>query len=350
MALAYDRIGGHASRGTNLVIDEIHQPTLGVPRRMAPLILLATVGTHLFGGSAGREGTAVQMGGSLAAAWARSLRLSAEETSSLLLCGVAAGFGGVFGTPLAGTVFALEFLAVGKFRAGALAPCLVAAVVADATTRGWGIAHEHYVIAPLAMTALMTFKLCVAAALFGGVAALFVWMTHAVEAVLKRGVKVSWLRPAVGGLVVIGLVLLLGTRDYLGLGTLAEHAHAVTIQTCFAADGARWSSWWWKVVFTAVTLGSGFKGGEVTPLFFMGAAAGNTLALLLQAPVAAFAAIGLAAVFGAASNTPLACTILGIELFGAGLAVPLAIACLIAVAFSGTRSIYASQKRGILSG
>lgn len=344
MAFIYDRFGGNSARGTNLVIDEIHQPTLGVPRRMAPLILLVTVGTHLFGGSAGREGTAVQMGGSLAASWARTLNLSAEDTSLLLLCGVAAGFGGVFGTPLAGAVFALEFLAVGKFRAGALGPCLVAALVADATTRAWGIAHEQYVIAPLVLNALMTVKLAFAAVLFGGVAALFVAATHLVEKVLGRESVRSWLRPAIGGAVVIGLTLCLGTRDYLGLGTIADHAGSVTIQSCFQPGGAAWSSWWWKLLFTAVTLGSGFKGGEVTPLFFMGAAAGNALAMLLHAPVGAFAAIGLAAVFGAASKTPLACTVLGIELFGEGYAVPLAIACLIAVACSGNKSIYTSQK------
>jgi H+/Cl- antiporter ClcA len=314
---------------------------------MAPLILLATIGTHLFGGSAGREGTAVQMGGSLAASWARSLRLSGEETAMLLLCGVAAGFGGVFGTPLAGTVFALEFLAVGRFRAGALAPCLVAAVVADATTRAWGIAHEHYLMAPLILTAPVTLKLMLAAVLFGFLAALFVFMTHVVERLLKRHIKRAWLRPAAGGVAIIALTLALGTRDYLGLGTLPDHVGAVTIKSCFVSGGAEWSSWWWKLLFTAVTLGSGFKGGEVTPLFFMGAAAGNILAVWLHAPVEAFAAIGLAAVFGAASKTPLACTILGIELFGAGYAVPMAVACLIAVACSGTGSIYASQKRDL---
>lgn len=344
MAALYERYGSHARHGTNLVIDEIHQPTLGVPRRMAPLILLATVGTHLFGGSAGREGTAVQMGGSLAAACSRAWRTPPAETSQLLLCGVAAGFGGVFGTPLAGAVFALEFLAVGRFRAGVLAPCLIAALVADATARAWGVVHADAAAAPLILNLGLTFKVCLASLAFGALAALFVWLTHGVETVVGRLTATTWLRPAYGGAVILALTLLLGTQDYLGLGTIAAHPHAVTIASCFQVGGAGAFSWWWKLVFTAVTLGTGFKGGEVTPLFFIGAAAGNALAVLLGAPVSAFAALGLVAVFAAASKTPLACTILGIELFGAEFGVPMALACLIAVACSGSRSIYRAQK------
>lgn len=349
MTALYERFGALATRGTNLVIDEIHQPTLGVPRRMAPLVLIATVVTHLFGGSAGREGTAIQMGGSIAATWARVLKLPLADTSLLLLCGVAAGFGGVFGTPLAGAIFALEFLAVGRFRIGrfradALAPCLVAAFTADATVRVWGISHAHYAATPLAPGAALMVKLVIAAALFGLIAALFVWLTHSVESSARRWIRASWLRPFIGGLVLIALTLFLGTRDYLGLGTLPQNLDSVTIGSCFRAGGADWSSWWWKTLFTAVTLGTGFKGGEVTPLFFIGAAAGNALAILMGVPVAAFAALGMVSVFAAASKTPLACTILGIELFGAQHAAPLAIACLVAVACSGSRGIYAAQK------
>ncbi len=366
VALLYQAWGKSVEAGNNLIVDEIHAPGGGVPARMGPLVLIGTVITHLFGGSAGREGTAVQMGGSLASWLARLLRLNSNDVRILLMAGVAGGFGAVFGTPLTGAIFAMEVLAIGKMSYESMIPCLVAAIVGDQTTKAWGLEHSvyrvssmlHAAVTPDAMRLdwLLAGKVAVAAVAFGLVALLFAELTHGLHALQLRWIKHAWLRAAVGALLVILLVWLLGTRDYLGLGVSADpHTPgAVTIQSCFHADGATSWSWWWKLLFTAITLSAGFKGGEVTPLFFIGAALGNTIAQVCGAPVDLFAALGFVAVFGAATNTPLACTIMGIELFGAsgpglfesGFVVYLAIACFVAYLMSGHSGIYLSQQIG----
>lgn len=356
----YGRFGRASEGGNNLLMDAIHGPQQGdsavvVPRRMAPLILVATVATHLFGGSAGREGTAVQMGGSLASAWSGWLRLSREDTRTLLMCGIAAGFGGVFGTPLAGAIFALEVLAVGRMSYDALIPCLIAAVIGDQACVAWGIHHTHYAIAPGVVPQpggvahldwLLAAKVALAALGFGLASVLFAEATHGLGQAFKKSIKRPILRPVVGGLLVIALTYLLGTRDYLGLGVSSPDPRAVTILSCFTIGGAGAWSWWWKLLFTSVTLGSGFKGGEVTPLFFIGAALGNALAQVLGAPVDLFAALGFVAVFAGATNTPLACTLMGIELFGSQHLIYFTLACFLSYGISGHSGIYLSQRIG----
>lgn len=349
----YHRWGKTAEAGNNLIIEQIHEPGGGVPRRMAPLILLGTVATHLFGGSAGREGTAVQMGGSIAGAFARWFKLSAADVRLLLMAGVAAGFGAVFGTPLAGAVFALEVLVVGRMEHRALLPCFAAAVAADWVCHAWGIGHTHYKVAfsggegiadVFKIDPALLLKVVAAAAIFGLGSALFVQMSHAVGAGCKRLVPYAPLRPALGGAIVIALTLLLGTRDYLGLGVTNPDPDGVSIVSFFTSPEIHPWAWWWKLVFTVVTLGCGFKGGEVTPLFFIGAALGNALAGPLGAPTDLFAALGFVAVFAGATNTPLACTLMGIELFGAEHALYLATACFVAFRCSGPGGIYRAQR------
>ena len=362
----YQRFAGRSAAGNNLIIDEIHTPGGGVPLRMTPLVLLGTLLTHLGGGSAGREGTAVQVGGSLAGEIGRRLRLSEASTRTLLTAGIAAGFGAVFGTPVTGAVFALEVLAIGRLSYAALWPCLIGSVVGDRVCSAWDVQwlslhfqvrHTHYGLAAFdaassGVQPVLLAKVVVAAALFGLAGLLFAELTHGLGDLFKRTVRWPLLRPVVGGLAVIGLTYALGTRDYLGLGVTADpHSPTgVCILSCFRPGGATPWSWWWKLLFTAVTLGSGFKGGEVTPLFFVGAALGHTLAGVLGAPVDLFAALGFVAVFAGATNTPLACTIMGIELFaaggtlGAGLVVYLAVACGVAYLFSGHSGVYLSQR------
>jgi H+/Cl- antiporter ClcA len=348
----YHRFGQQAEAGNNLIIEEIHTPGGGVPARMAPLVLLGTLITHLFGGSAGREGTAVQMGGSLAALFGRTARLSADTRRMLLMAGVAAGFGSVFGTPLTGAIFAMEVLVIGHMRYDALIPVLVASLVGDVTCSAWGIHHTPYHIAfssgsgGHALDGLLLAKVVLVAMLFGLVSQGFAEFTHLIKRTFTRLIPYAPLRPALGGVLVIALVWLVGTRDYLGIGVTSPDPGAVTILSAFTADGATSWSWAWKLLFTAVTLGSGFKGGEVTPLFFIGAALGNTLAVLLGAPIDLFAALGFIAVFAGATNTPLACTVMGIELFGGEHAVYFAVACFVAYLFSGRTGIYPAQKTG----
>lgn len=352
--LLYKYWGKNAEAGNNLIMDEIHKPGGGIPFRMAPLVLATTVITHLFGGSAGREGTAVQMGGSMAAFLAKKLHLQQEDKRILLLCGMAAGFGAVFGTPVTGAIFALEVLAIGRIKYDALIPCLIASLVADITCSSFPIHHTHYSIAPLVTgrTALpyvhfdlrLLMIVIAAGVLFGLASFLFAELSHFIKHQSNRIFQQKWLIPVIGAVLVVGISYLLGTFDYLGLGVHSRDEEGVSIVSSFSVGGADHFSWFWKLLLTAITLGMGFKGGEVTPLFFIGAALGNTLAVITGAPVDLVAGLGFIAVFAGATNTPLACTMMGIELFGADHVVYYAVACFTAYYFSGHSGIYQSQR------
>lgn len=347
----YQYYGRTADGGSNLLIDEIHQPGAGVPRRMAPLILLGTLVTHLFGGSAGREGTALQMGGGIAATFARFLKMDESGVRLLLMAGVAAGFGSVFGTPIAGAVFALEVLVIGRMQYDALIPCFIASLVAHWTCGAWGIGHTCYQVEVAAAGVRPDFllfgKVLLAAVAFGLAGGLFSWCSHKLTAFFKRAIPQAELRPVFGGVLVIGLFFLCGTPDYLGLGVLGNRPDAITLPAMFSSTQIPASAWIWKLAFTVVTLSAGFKGGEVTPLFFIGAALGNSLAIAMGAPVDLFAALGFVAIFAGASNTPLASTLLGIELFGAGNGLYIATACIVAYRFSGHSGIYTAQRLAV---
>jgi H+/Cl- antiporter ClcA len=355
---AYKWWGTTAVKGNNLIMDEIHNPGGGVPKSMTPLILLSTVVTQLFGGSVGREGTAVQIGGSLAQMFSKWFGLNAEDTKVILTAGIAAGFGAVFGTPLTGAIFAMEVLTIGRIQYTALLPCLVAAIVGDVTVLAWGVHHEtyHIAIVPaghnmlsayLPLDVLLLAKVVVASIAFGLTSYLFAETVHGVKTVLNRFIIKKWLVPFVGGMIVIALTMVLGKPDYLGLGVKPPYPNAVTISSAFQAGGADTWSWLWKTIYTTVTLGSGFKGGEVTPLFYIGSTLGNTLSSLLNAPVSLFAALGFIAVFAGATNTPLASTFMGIELFGSEYALFFAVACFTAYFFSGDSGIYSAQRIAI---
>lgn len=349
MGLAYHRWGASAEAGNNLIFDQIHEAGDGVPRRMAPMILFATVLTHLCGGSAGREGTAVQMGGSIASAFGRLFRFDAVRMRLLLMIGVASGFGAVFGTPIAGAVFALEVLLIGRMRYEALIPCLLGSLIADWTCQAWGAHHIAYAITSLTtgsghLDLILLGKVIVIGAAAGFASALFSETTHLLQAGWKRWIPWAPLRPFLGGIAVIGLVGIAGTREYLGLGVWSADPEDLTIAKFLAAPSGEPFAWAWKILFTAVTLSAGFKGGEVTPLFFIGAALGNALASVLGAPVDFCAALGFVAIFAGATHTPLASTLMGIELFGVEQAGYLAVACVVAFLCSGHSGIYLSQR------
>ncbi|MDB5022379.1 MAG: putative voltage-gated ClC-type chloride channel ClcB [Mucilaginibacter sp.] len=351
----YKLYGKSSEKGNNLIMDEIHRPGGGVPKRMAPLVLGATVISHLFGASVGREGTAVQIGGSIADFFGRFFGLNEKDSRTVLMAGVAAGFGAVFGTPLAGTIFAIEVLAIGRLQYDAIIPCLIASIFADQTVALWGIHHTLYHIDPFITKPPFAFsfihfdyfllaKIILASVLFGLVSYVFAELAHGIKNISLRLIKITWLIPAAGGLIIIGLTLLLGRQDYLSLGVDAQFADSVTISSAFHHGGAGTWSWLWKTVYTTITVGTGFKGGEVTPLFYIGATLGNTLSQLLNAPLGLFAALGFIGVFAGATNTPLACTFMGIELFGGEYALYFAIACFTAYFFSGHSGIYSSQR------
>jgi H+/Cl- antiporter ClcA len=335
----YLKVGQRVEAGNNLLIDEIHDPQKVVPLRMAPLILASTVLSHLFGASVGREGTAVQMGGALADQITQAFKLKPEDRRILLMAGIAAGFASVFGTPLAGAVFALEVLAIGRLRYDALLPCVVAAIVGDQVTALWAVHHTHYAVGtipPLSAWGLTAVLL--AGGVFGIAGMLFADATHALSAFVKRHIAYAPLRPLIGGTVIAALLWGLDAWRYAGLGV-------PVIMEAFTQPLAPWD-FAAKMAFTVASLGSGFKGGEVTPLFYIGATLGNALAPLLHMPFALLAALGFVAVFAGAANTPLACTFMAVELFGAQIGVWALVACVISYLFSGHTGIYRAQRVG----
>jgi H+/Cl- antiporter ClcA len=334
----YERFGQPIKGGNNLVIDTIHDEGPEIPLRMAPMVLVGTVLTHVFGGSAGREGTAVQMGASITDWVSHRLNVPKPVRRQLLAAGVAGGFGSVFGTPTAGAVFGLEFVALGRIEYDALVPALVASVVGDMTTRALGIRHTSYPVAPhVALTPELLLVWLVFAAAVALVTTAFIELTHAIKREGEKRIRRLPIRMFLGGAVVVCLWRLVGTSDYLGLGVpmiVRSFADPQLPAYAFAA----------KLVFTAVTLGAGFLGGEVTPLFFVGATLGNVLASLLHIPLPLGAGVGLAAVFAAASNTPLALSIMAVELLGAAVFPHVVVVCVVAYLLSGNRSIYPAQR------
>ncbi|NHO32237.1 voltage-gated chloride channel family protein [Acetobacter fallax] len=355
VAALYQRIGSRSEGGNNLIIDQIHEPGGGVPLRMAPLVLFGTVISHLFGASVGREGTAVQIGGSLASGFAQLFRLDTRSTGLLLTAGIAAGFGAVFGTPVAGAIFALEVLTLGRLDYAALLPVAVASIVADWTCHAWGIHHTAYHVGfrgiPAAdgsvfhVNALLLCKTGVAAIAFGFAARSFAESVHRLGAVFRQICPQPWLRPAIGGTLTILLVWITGTHEYLGLGVTNPDPAAASIVSFFGSTHYPWS-WALKLIFTVIVLACGYKGGEVTPLFFIGAGLGNALAPILHVPADLLAGVGFVAVFAGAANTPLACTFMAVELFGATDVVYYAAGCFIAYLTSGHTGIYLAQRVG----
>jgi H+/Cl- antiporter ClcA len=348
VGLMYRDVGRSVEAGNNLILEQIHDPKEVIPLRMTPLVLIGTFVTHLFGGSAGREGTAIQTGASLADQLTRPLRMSDVDRRLLLMAGVSAGFGSVFGTPLAGAVFGIEVLAIGTLSYDALAPCFMAAFVGDLVTRALadhvfpGAHHTIYHVGVVPALSVMGIVYSgVAGVAFGLVGMAFAKMTHAVSAVARKLVKRPELRPAVGGLLVTVAVFAIGysrTYRYLGLG----------ISTITASFDTRLPvhDFLAKLLFTTVTLGTGFKGGEVTPLFYIGSTLGNALSRVLPLPCSLLAGMGFAAVFAGAANTPIASTFMAFELFGSEAGAYAGIACVVSYLFSGHVGIYTSQRVG----
>ena len=321
-------------KGTNAVIESVHFGK-SIPTLLVPLIFVSTVITHLLGGSAGREGAALQIGGGIGFRTGSLLHLGEKDLPLATLCGMSGVFSALFGTPLTATVFALEVISVGVLYYAGLVPCITAAMTGYLISLLLGVPPTRFTVAMPALDAWTMLLVLVLAILCALVSILFCRGLHITEHLAARLVKNSYLRAAAGGVVIIALTLLLGTTDYNGAGM-------DVIQRALNGQANGWA-WLLKLLFTAITIGCGFKGGEVVPSFFVGAAFGCWVGTLLGLPPAFAAAIGLVAVFCGAVNCPIASVVLSVEMFGAEGMLYFAMACAISYVLSGYCGLYSSQ-------
>mgnify|MGYP002710020088 FL=1 len=332
----YQKVGGTSGKGMTLLFEAGHGVTQDIPLRLIPLVMVSTWLTHLFGGSAGREGVAVQIGGTLAHSVGKRLPIP-NAGKQLLLTGMAAGFAGLFRTPIAATFFALEVLTAGALEYAALFPALVASFTASACSGLLGL--EKFTVAltdQVAFSAPLVGKLLLFGLLFGIIGGLFAWTLHKLKALFAQYLPNPLLRILVIGIAVSIFSLLCWGGRYSGLGT---NLIAMSFDSgIFSWDFAL------KFAFTVVTLAAGFQGGEVTPLFSIGASLGVLLGTLFGLPTAFVAALGYAAVFGSASNTLLAPMLIGGEVFGFAYLPYFFIVCAMAYLCNGSNCIYPLQK------
>ena len=320
-------------KGTNDIIASVHFGEQ-VPGLLVPVIFVSTVITHLCGGSAGREGAALQIGGGIGYQAGRLLRLGEKDLPLATLCGMSGVFAALFGTPLTATVFALEVISVGVLYYAGLVPCLTAALTGYLVSVLMGVPPTRFTVTVPGLEVRTMLLVMVLALLCAVVSILFCRGLHGVEHLLKRTLKNPYLRVAVGAAVLIGLTLLTN-GDYNGAGM-------EVIGRAIAGQADPWA-WVWKLLFTAITIGCGFKGGEVVPSFFVGAAFGCVAAGWLGLPAGVGAAMGVVSVFCGAVNCPLASIILSVELFGSGDLLYFAMACSISYLISGYCGLYSSQ-------
>ncbi len=295
-------------RGTNTVLYSVRTEA-GIPFKMAPLIFVSTAITHLFGGSAGREGAAVQLGGSIANKIGKLLHLGENSRRIIVMCGMSAGFSALFGTPLAAAFFSLEVVSVGIMHYSALVPCVTAALTGYYMAGVFRLPPEVFPVTDVPALAPLPFlQILALAACAGVVSILFYTLLHKTEHIYEKYIKNQYLRIAVAGCLIVGLTFLLGDQ-YLGSGIgIIEHI--------FHEGNTQWYIFLLKMLFTALTLGAGFKGGEIVPSLCIGAAFGCAVAPLLGLPVEIAAACGMVGVFCGVTNCPITSLLIAFELFG----------------------------------
>ncbi|MDO5552485.1 MAG: chloride channel protein [Planctomycetia bacterium] len=336
ICLLYRFAGINISLGTNVMIATITTDKRP-PWPLAPLIFVSTIITHLVGGSAGREGAALQLGGCLGLAIGKVFRLRPGDLTVIMLCGMSGGFSGVFGAPLTSTFFAIEIACVGSMFYPALVPCLGSSLVAYGIAHLFGFEGLHYAIAAVPELGIWpATSTVILAALCSGVSVLFCAAVHYVPLWMEKLIPGVLLRAVLGSLALLVLTLLVGNMDYNGMGR-------EQILAAMRGD-ARPEAFLLKILFTAITLGAGFKGGEIVPCFFVGATLGAVLGHLLGLPAGFGAALGLVTMFCGVVNCPVTSLVLSVELFGSGNLLLFAIACGVGYMLSGYYGLYRSQR------
>jgi H+/Cl- antiporter ClcA len=330
----YRLMGLRSNRGTNEIIDAVLDNNEVKPA-IAPTIFLATAITHLFGGSAGREGAALQLGGSTASLIGKICRLQQEDRKIIIMSGMSAVFAGLFGTPLTATLFCMEFESVGTLFSPALLPCYLAAFTASRISGAFGVHAETAEIVTAALTWGNVWKFAILAVLVALLGIVMCNVFHKAEHLAQHTVKNPWLRIAVGGLLVVGMTLLVGDHRYNGAG-MDMALGAVSGQ-------ANWYDFMLKMLFTAITLAAGFKGGEIVPTFCVGATFGCVAGALLGLEPGVAAALGLVGLFCCATNSPFASIVLSVEMFGAENIHLFALMCVVCFVLSGNCGLYSSQ-------
>ena len=323
------------NRGTNEIVDAILNAEPVNPM-IAPVIFLATSITHLFGGSAGREGAALQLGGSVASGLARVMRLKQNERTVLIMSGMSAVFAGLFGTPLTATLFCMEFESVGTLFTPALLPCYLAAFMASRVSAALGVHAETFILnEAVPFTFSTNWQMLVLAVLVGVLGIAMCWLFHEAEHFAAHRLPNPWVRILLGGALIAAMTLLVGDHRYNGAG----------MDMALKAVGgeADWFDFLLKLLFTAVTLAAGFKGGEIVPTFCIGATFGCLLGSLIGLDPGFAAALGLVGLFCCVTNSPIASILLSIEMFGGTNVYLFAFVCVIAFVISGNWGLYSSQ-------
>lgn len=322
--------------GTNIIITSIRTDDK-VPARMAPLIFIATFITHLCGGSAGREGAALQIGGSISAKIGRILKLNNNDSNLMIMCGMSGLFAALFGTPVTATFFAMEVISVGVFYYTAIVPCFISAIVGFGIAQFCGVEAVFYKLSAVPkLSAEILIKVMILAGCCAIVSIFFCWLMHKCNKLFKDKCKNDYIRIIIGGCVIIALTLIVNTNDYNGAG--------MDIIANALSGNARPEAFILKLVFTVITICSGFKGGEIVPTFFIGATFGNFVGGLLGLDTGFGAAIGLIALFCGVVNCPVSALLLSVELFGAEGFVMFAAACAVSYIMSGYYGLYTGQK------
>lgn len=326
------------AQANNLVIETVHEKK-EVPRRMGLIVYFGTFITVLFGGSTGREGAAVQMGGSVAETVNKLFKINLLDKSILIMSGISSGFGAAFGAPITGAVFGMEMAALGKLKLEALVPCLVASFVGHyTTTYVWGHKHEEFIVKDIPEVSIILFlKVILLSIIFSLISVLYCQLRHGIQNYSEKLFKKNHMKRAFfGGMVIVLLTLMIGSQDYNGRGLdMLEQSFKEEVPPfAFLA----------KLIFTAVTLGSGFVGGEAIPLFFIGATLGNSLHSFIDLPMSFLAALGLIATFSGGTNTPIAAFLLAMEMFDGKGSEYFFVACLVSYLFSGHHGLWPSQK------